>query len=157
VKLTLRPYEPGDFQALYRIDRACYEPGVAYSRRMLREYLELPESRCLVALLGDEVAGFVIAVWEDWYAHIITIDVIESARRHGVATALMAAIEKQMAADGVRMVELETATNNDAGIAFWQKMGYRTVSVYPRYYQNRTDAYRMLKEIASFRVRQRRM
>ncbi|MDE3135255.1 MAG: GNAT family N-acetyltransferase [Acidobacteriota bacterium] len=157
MKLTLRPYEPGDFEALYRIDRACYEPGIAYSRRMLREYLELPESRCLVALLGQEIAGFVIAVWQDWYAHVITIDVGEQARRHGVGSALMSAIEKQMAQAGVRMVELETALNNHPAIAFWQKLGYRAVSVYPRYYQNRTDAYRMVKEIASVRFRRPRM
>jgi ribosomal-protein-alanine N-acetyltransferase len=157
VKLSVRPCQPEDFEALYRIDRACYEPGVAYSRRMLREYMELPESHCLVALLGAEIAGFVIALWQDWYGHVITIDVIESARRHGVGSALMVAIEKQMADAGVRMVELETATNNHAGIAFWQRLGYRTVSVYPRYYQNRTDAYRMVKEIASIRIRKTRM
>jgi ribosomal-protein-alanine N-acetyltransferase len=157
VKLTLRPFEPSDFEALYRIDRTCYEPGVAYSRRMLREYLELPETRCLVAALGEEIAGFVIAVWQDWYAHVITIDVIESARRHGVGSALMAAIEKQMTAAGVRMVELETATNNHPAIAFWQRLGYRTVSVYPRYYRNRTDAYRMVKEVASPRFRRPRL
>ena len=91
MKLTLRPYQTGDFEALYRIDRACYEPGIAYSRRTLREYLTLPESHCLVALLDGDIAGFIIAFWQEWYAHVITIDVVESARRHGVGSALMAA------------------------------------------------------------------
>ena len=154
MKLTLRPFEPGDFEALFRIDRTCYEPGVAYSRRMLREYLELPESRCLVAVLGEEIAGFVIAVWQDWYAHVITIDVIESARRHGVGSAMLDEIEQQMATEGVRMVELETATNNHPAIAFWKRHGYRPVAVHHRYYKNRIDAYRMIKEIASARARE---
>ena len=153
MKLTLRPYQPGDFEALYRIDRACYEPGIAYSRRMLREYLAMPESHCLVALVDGEIAGFVIGVWQEWYAHVITIDVMESARRHGVGSAMMGEIEQEMAAEGVRFVELETATNNEPAVAFWKKHGYRPVSVYPRYYQNRTDAYRMVKEIASLRAR----
>ncbi len=156
MKLTLRPYQPDDFEALYRIDRACYEPGIAYSRRTLREYLGLPESHCLVAVLGREIAGFVIAFWQEWYAHVITIDVLESARRHGVGSAMMAEIEGQMAVAGVKMVELETATNNHPAIAFWEKHGYRTVAVHPRYYQNRTDAYRMVKEIASVREKQPR-
>jgi ribosomal-protein-alanine N-acetyltransferase len=154
VKLTLRPYESGDFEALYHIDRACYEPGIAYSRRTLREYLTLPESHCLVATLDGEIAGFIIAFWQEWYAHVITIDVAESARRHGVGSAMLGVIEQQMAAEGVRMVELETATNNHPAIAFWKRHGYRPVAVHHRYYKNRIDAYRMIKEIASARARE---
>lgn len=154
MKLTLRPYEPSDFQTLYRIDQVCYEPGIAYSRRMLREYLTLPESHCLVAVADEEIAGFVIAFWHEWYAHVITIDVVESARRQGVGSALLGEIEQQMAAAGVRMVELETAMNNPAAVAFWKRHGYRAVAIHPRYYKNRIDAYRMVKEIASVRARE---
>lgn len=154
MKLTLRPYQPSDFQALYRIDQACYEPGIAYSLRMLREYLTLPESHCLVAVAGGDIAGFVIAFWHEWYGHVITIDVVESARRQGVGSALLGEIEQQMAAAGVRMVELETAMNNPSAVAFWKKHGYRPVAIHPRYYKNRIDAYRMVKEIASVRARE---
>jgi ribosomal-protein-alanine N-acetyltransferase len=147
VDITLRPYQPEDFQALYLIDQACYEPGIAYGRRELREYLGLPGSRCWVAALGEEIVGFLIAFWGRWRAHIITIDVVESARRHHVGSALLAEAEREMAATGVRVVELETATNNEPAIAFWQKHGYQIVAIHPRYYLNRIDAYVMLKRL----------
>ncbi len=145
--ITLRPCRASDFESLLRIDHACYEPGIAYSRRELREYLSDRGSRCWVALLGQEITGFLIAIREGWLGHIITIDVVESARRHGVGSLLLAAAEREMAAAGARRVELETATNNQPAIAFWQRHGYETVEIIPRYYLNRIDAYLMIKRL----------
>jgi len=73
---------------------------------------------------------------------------VEAARRQGVGSALLAEIERQMARENVRLVELETATNNRPAIAFWKKHGYRPVSVYRRYYPGGADAYRMVKQLA---------
>jgi len=46
---------------------------------------------------------------------------------------------------GVRHILLETATDNDAGIAFWQRHGYRIEATLKRYYLGRLDAYEMRK------------
>ena len=48
---------------------------------------------------------------------------------------------------GVRRVSLETATDNEAGVAFWQRHGYRTSGVMRRYYLGRTDAFTMIKTL----------
>lgn len=143
--ITLRPYRPDDFQMLYRIDQECYEPGIAYGRRELREYLQLPGSRCWLAELAERIVGFLIAIGEDGRGHIVTIDVVESARRHGVGSLLLGLAEREMASVGIRALELETATNNEPAIAFWQKHGYRIVAIYPGYYLGRIDAYIMTK------------
>jgi len=55
------------------------------------------------------------------------------------------AAENALAVRGVREVELETAIDNAAGIAFWTSRGYRTVGTIPRYYLNRVDALCMTK------------
>jgi len=47
----------------------------------------------------------------------------------------------------VRYVELQTATNNEAGVAFWQRHGYRSSGVTRGYYLGRIDAYEMIKEL----------
>jgi ribosomal-protein-alanine N-acetyltransferase len=147
VDLCLRPYQPDDFDALYAIDRACYAPGIAYSKLTLRWFLRLPGADCLVAEAGGEIAGFILAEREGEYAHIITIDVLAEYRRHGIGTVLLRATEQRLAANGVRQIELETATDNDPAIAFWQKHGYRTVGVLKRYYLERLDAYSMHKSL----------
>ncbi|HVB34702.1 MAG TPA: N-acetyltransferase [Patescibacteria group bacterium] len=148
LNFTFRPCQPTDFETLYRIDRACYEPGIAYSRRTLRSFLTLRESHCWVACLAGEIAGFLIAFWEDGLGHVITIDVVESARRLGAGSALLALAEREMSQGGVRRVDIETATNKRPAIAFWNKHGYRAIGVHPRYYQGRIDAYLMSKRLA---------
>jgi ribosomal protein S18 acetylase RimI-like enzyme len=147
LKFTFRHCRPSDFETLYRIDRACYEPGIAYSRRTLRAFLTIRESRCWVACLEREIIGFLIAYCEAPVGHLITIDILESARRRGAGSALLAIAEREMASSGITVVELETATNNHPAIAFWNKRGYQVDGIHPRYYMGRIDAYLMSKRL----------
>jgi [ribosomal protein S18]-alanine N-acetyltransferase len=149
---TLREYDPSDFDALHSLDRACYPPGISYSRRTLKWFLALPGADCLVAENREkphEILGFIVAEADDEaHGHIITIDIAESSRRSGVGTALLRAMEQRLAARGVSRVTLETATSNEPAVAFWQRHGYRTHGVLPRYYLGRLDAYSMSKLLA---------
>jgi ribosomal-protein-alanine N-acetyltransferase len=145
-------YSPEDFDALHALDLACYPPGISYSRRTLKWFLALPDAECLVAKSCDplnEIAGFIIAESDGADGHIITIDIAESWRRAGVGTALLRETERRLAARGVRRVSLETATSNEPAVAFWQRHGYRSHGVLPRYYLGRLDAYSMSKKLAA--------
>jgi len=144
----LRSYKPEDFETLYEIDQACYEPAIAYSRRELRNYLRFPGANCLVAEAGGETAGFIITAHAREWGYIITIDVLESYRRHGAGSLLLAEIERKLAASGVREVSLETATDNGSAIAFWRKHGYRKRGVKRGYYPGGRDAFSMGKLLA---------
>jgi len=148
VSRILRRYQADDFEALHQMDQACYPPGIAYSKSTLRWFLRLPGKNCLVAEDDGEIAGFILAAQEDDHAHIITLDVLEAYRRRGIGTALLTAVEKSLAANGTHQVELETATNNAAAIAFWRRHGYRTRGILKRYYLDRVDAYSMEKTLA---------
>jgi ribosomal protein S18 acetylase RimI-like enzyme len=165
--IKLRTHVPEDFETLYRIDRVCYEPEIAYSRRELRDYLQFPGAECVVAeaiesgshrsyqTLSEgpvcqetaQIAGFCIAAHQETWGYIITMDVLEAYRRRGVGTALLTEEERRLAVWGVREVGLETATDNESAIAFWQKHGYRTRAVRKGYYPGGRDAYRMTKII----------
>jgi ribosomal-protein-alanine N-acetyltransferase len=145
--LLLRPADPRDFAALYRLDQACFPPGIAYSKTILRHFLTLPGAECVVAEDDKHIAGFLLAEENTPLAHITTLDVAESHRRRGVGAALLAQVEQNLAARGVRTMLLETATTNDAAIAFWQKHGYRTEAVLKRYYPGGLDAYEMRKRL----------
>ena len=158
--MSIRAYDPSNFEALYQIDQACYPPGIAYSKRMLRWFLRLPGAECLVAETGGTIVGFIVTEREDGghevrrytreeaTGHIITLDVLEPQRRHGTGSALLAQAERNLAARGVTRVVLETATDNAAAIAFWQKHGYRTRGVLKSYYLDRVDAYWMDKSLS---------
>jgi ribosomal protein S18 acetylase RimI-like enzyme len=146
--IRLREYAPQDLEALCEIDRACYEPAIAYSRREMRAFLNAEGADCVVAQSETEIAGFCITAREADEGYIVTIDVLEAFRKKGVGSALLAEIEKRMAAEGVRMVGLDTATDNVSAIAFWQKHGYRKLGIRKGYYPNGRDAFAMVKSIA---------
>src|SRR5258708_33344969 len=54
---AIRPYNSRDFAKLFRIDQACYPPGIAYSKNTLRWFLNLPGAKCLVAEVSGKIAG----------------------------------------------------------------------------------------------------
>jgi ribosomal-protein-alanine N-acetyltransferase len=150
VKFALRPYDSSDFDALYKLDRACYPPGIAYSRSMLRWFLKQRGAICLVAgTTAGEINAFILAEADPPVGHIITLDVSVESRRSGLGSELTTAVESELAGRGVREVELETAVDNAAGIAFWMRHGYRTVGTIPRYYLDRVDALCMTKVLAA--------
>ncbi len=145
--IHIRAYQPHDFPALHKLDQACFASGIAYSKNTLRYFLDLESSACLVAEIERDVAGFVVSEVDAPLAHIITLDVAERYRRNGVGSLLLAAAEERLAAQGVRSVLLETAVDNEAAIAFWQRHGYRTHGRLKRYYLGRIDAYEMQKTL----------
>ena len=153
MEFTLRDYSPSDLETLYSIDQACYPRGIAYSRRMLRWYLGQRGALCIVAQAAGARAedpllmGFLIAHYRGAEGYIVTIDVLEAYRRAGVGSALLQETERRLANAGVRYVGLQTATNNEAGVAFWQRHGYRSSGVSRGYYLGRIDAYEMFKEL----------
>jgi ribosomal protein S18 acetylase RimI-like enzyme len=149
VKITLRTYSAADFETLYEIDQACYPPDTAYSRSDMRAYLALAGAECVVAEVDapKKIAGFCISARRNKDGYIVTMDVLEQYRRLGIATALLAEIEKRLAENGVLRIGLETATDNQAGVAFWQKHGYRTRGVRKGYYPGRRDAHAMAKNL----------
>ena len=146
--MRLRPFQPDDLPKLYEIDQACYEPAIAYSKRELKNYLRFPGADCVIADSDGQIAGFCMSAHQDARGYIITIDVLEPYRRHGLGTMMLREAERALSASGVQEVALETATNNASAIAFWKKHGYRTQGVTKNYYSGGLDAYSMHKLIA---------
>jgi [ribosomal protein S18]-alanine N-acetyltransferase len=155
-QFQIRASTPEDFEALYAIDQLCFESGIAYSRRELRIYLRLPGAECLVAEAAGKPIGFIVIVHDAASAYIITLDVLPEYRRQGVAASLLETAEKGLTARDVGQVSLETATDNAAAIAFWQKHGYRTYGIIENYYPGGRSAYSMTKSIANRPSRKRR-
>jgi ribosomal-protein-alanine N-acetyltransferase len=145
MRVTLRSYEPQDFETLYKIDQVCYLPDIAYSREDFRTYMRFPGADCVVAEARGRIVGFCLTANKGAQGYIITIDVLEEFRRHGAGSALVSEVERRLMTLGVRRVRLETATDNESAIAFWQKHGYRKRAVRKGYYPGGRDAYAMSK------------
>jgi ribosomal-protein-alanine N-acetyltransferase len=164
VPFSIRDFQPADFETLWRIDQLCFPPGISYSRAELKLYIRRRGSFTLLAvdaapsmtavpdsgegekifppiqLSSAPIAGFIIAEAGRDSGHIITIDVIEAARRAGVGSFLLRAAEDRLRMAHCRSVELETAVDNISALSFYKRHAYSVIKTFPRYYSNGVDA-----------------
>jgi ribosomal-protein-alanine N-acetyltransferase len=165
VAFTIRDFRPVDFDTLWRIDQACFPPGIAYSRRELKFYMQRKGAFTLIAVnggtistsglgssqspgpSGQAVAGFIVAEADRGSGHIITIDVIAGARRSGVGSLLLQRAEDRLHDLHCRAVELETAVDNISALSFYKRQGYSVIGTAPRYYSNGVDALLLQKDL----------
>ncbi len=146
-EIKLRGYGTDDLETLYAIDQACYPPGIAYSRRTLRWFLKQPGADCLVGEVQGVLTGFILTEHDGALGHIVTLDVLQDYRRRGFGSALLEAAERRLAGCRVRRADLETATENEAAVAFWLRHGYRTRGLLKGYYGRGQDAFAMSKSL----------
>jgi ribosomal-protein-alanine N-acetyltransferase len=144
--MRLRAYRHDDLETLYKIDQACFAPGISYPHEELRQFISQRGSRTWVAEESGEVAGFLIAERQaQRVAHIVTIDVMDGWRRRRVGSLLMDAAEHWAREQKLLLVYLETAENNTAAQAFYAARGYRKVDRIASYYSDGTSAWVLLK------------
>ena len=154
VLFRIRQFEKADFDTLWRIDQACFDPQLAYSRPEMAFYMRRPGSFTLVAeaedskVPGNGILGFIVAETRRKTGHIITIDVVAEARRTGIGSALLRSAEDQLLRAGVVAVALETPVNNEAAIRFYKQKGYFVEKTVAGYYSGQMDALVMTKELA---------
>lgn len=151
--LELRDYRPQDFQRLLEIDQACFVEGIAYSVHELRHFLNRPSAVQIVAENAGEIQGFVIADHfrprksDQRMGRIITIDVLPQARRSGLGSRLLSAVEEKIKEAGAGYISLETAVDNFAALHFYKKHGYVGLKILRNYYLDSVDALLMGKKL----------
>jgi len=111
----------------------------------------------LVAEENGEVLGYIMCrvEYDNLYTnpskvgkrgHIISLAVVESARRRGIGTALMIeAMESMKKFYGAEEYYLEVRVSNEPAIRLYKKLGYSVIKVIPNYYLDGEDAYLMAR------------
>jgi ribosomal-protein-alanine N-acetyltransferase len=159
----LRDFRKDDFERIWRLDQLCFPRGIAYTQPELAYYLTRGNAFTVVAEDGGDppqLVGFIVAqrlrpskarAPAAAVGHIITIDVASSARRSGLGTELLRVAEQRLTQLGCDRVTLETAVDNAAAIAFYERHDYSVVRTIPRYYHGELDALRMEKQLVALR------
>lgn len=149
----LRAYREQDFKKLLAVDEICFVAGIAYTEDELLHFLTQPTAVTLVSEKAGKIEGFVIADrfrsrgGGRWMGHIVTLDVMPEARRHGLGATLLTQAEKELKAAGCDHVALEVAEDNSPAIGFYKKHGYTVLKILPRYYLDSIDGLLMGKRL----------
>jgi len=146
VPFKIRAYRPEDLPTLHSIDRACFPPGIAFSRLELSFYLKQPGSIARIADGGGKVVGFVVGrVEPDNSGHVVTLDVISNARRANVGTSLMKVLHQEFGKRKVAVSVLEVNAEDEGARQFYEKLEYQYLELLKGYYYGRLNAYRMVR------------
>ncbi len=143
----LRELLAEDLDAAHALDRACFEPGIAYSRAELRMLMQRPGAIGLAIEENGRLAAFAIAERRGRTGHLITIDIAESARRRGLGRRLFAEAARRLRDAGAEEVRLEVDVRNAGAIRFYESLGFERTRTLKSYYGRGLDGYEMVRDI----------
>src|SRR3989441_1219834 len=135
------------------VSRVAAQEEVAVALELLDESLAGDDDyRFLGSYAGDELTGY--ACWGPTPGTRGTYDlywiVVEPAwQGKGVGTQLLAAVERQLLADGCRLIVVETSSRAEylATRGFYERRGYRPAARLPGYYAPGDDLVIYLKDL----------
>ena len=139
----IRPTTPADLPALARLEGSAFSDP--WSLAMLEEALAARGAITLVAELGGEVIGSVMARHVADEGEILTIAVDPAHRRQGLGRVLLGAALARMAEVGVKAVWLEVRTSNVAARMMYLGCGFVAAGVRRGYYRRPTEDALILK------------
>jgi ribosomal-protein-alanine N-acetyltransferase len=142
--MNLRDFRMGDFEEVYRLDQACFEPGIAYERSELRRFLSLSTAQAVVVEVGGRIVGFAVGYLSvHQLGHVVTLDVAEENRGRAIGSALLTELLRRFEAAFVVEVKLEVDMENEAAIAFYERFGFGRKRRLPDYYGPNRPAWEM--------------
>jgi ribosomal-protein-alanine N-acetyltransferase len=129
---TIRRLAYSDLPAVISIERRAFP--TPWSLAMFVLELSKPSGICLAAIDGDELLGYLICSRYDQVWHLMNVAVAPERRRAGVARRLIAKLVEE--AGGKLPFTLEVRVSNAAAITMYERLGFRSAGVRPRYYQD---------------------
>ena len=127
------------FEELSNLHKKCF-PNKPWSAD---DFHDLKKSGCEIIISEN---GFIVYRTVADEAEIITIGVNPEMRRNGIASAMIGIIEKTIKNQGIKKIFLEVASTNTPAQKLYEKLGFETVGLRPKYYDG-VDAILMEKEL----------
>lgn len=151
VRLTLRPYEPNDLPTLHALDVECFELPFRFSRRTLKRFVDDPCGFTRVALVGGEIAGFLVVhllrSQDEDFGYVVTLDVGREQRRAGLGLRLMREAESLALSRGARRMVLHVFSGNTGARRFYGRAGYEELGRVADFYGVGKDALLLAKRL----------
>ena len=149
--MRYRLYEQEDFELLYAIEEACFEPPFRFDRALMHSLVRRALGAAWIAEVDGRMAGFAIVAWtrrkERREAYIQTIEVLPGERTRGVGRALLSRCEGSARGAGAEVVWLHVAESNTAAIRLYESRGYLREGRLEDYYPAGGSAFILVKRL----------
>ena len=129
---AIRRLTYADLPQVVAIERRAFP--TPWSLAMFVLELSKPAGVCLAAFEDEEMVGYLICSRYDVVWHVMNVSVDPAQRRRGVASRLLSALLARVGEDA--RLTLEVRTSNGGALALYERFGFRSAGVRPRYYQD---------------------
>jgi [ribosomal protein S18]-alanine N-acetyltransferase len=135
--VDIRRLTYADLPQVVAIERRAFT--TPWSLAMFVLELSKASGICLAAEADGELVGYLICSRYDTIWHVMNVAVDPDRRRRGIASALIGVLLDRVGPDAP--VTLEVRRSNAGAIVLYERFGFRSAGVRPRYYaDNGEDA-----------------
>jgi [ribosomal protein S18]-alanine N-acetyltransferase len=131
-EVRVRRLAYSDLPAVIAIERRSFP--IPWSLAMFVLELSKPSGICLAAIAADELLGYLVCSRYDQVWHLMNVAVAPEQRRLGVASRLLGRLFEE--GRGQLPFTLEVRVSNRQAIAMYERFGFRSAGVRPRYYHD---------------------
>lgn len=137
MKIKITALSEEHIETLAELERICFSDP--WSENSLREMLTSETARFFVAVVDDEIVGYMGTHIVCESAFVDNIAVFPQYRRQGVAKALLNHVFTMVQANGVDFISLEVRPSNTSAVALYESLGFESMGERPNYYRNPTE------------------
>ncbi len=134
-EVQVRRLAYSDLPAVIAVERRSFP--TPWSLAMFVLELSKPSGICLAATAGDELLGYLVCSRYDQVWHLMNVAVAPERRRAGVASRLISQLFAE--ARGELPFTLEVRVSNRQAITMYERFGFRSAGVRPRYYHDNDE------------------
>jgi ribosomal-protein-alanine N-acetyltransferase len=130
----VRPMTVADIEVVSGLERDIFPDP--WSARAFAEELAAEGRFYLVCQEDGEVVGYagLLMIAED--AHVVTLGVCASRRRHGLGTLLMLRLAEHALSGGAANLTLEVRADNEEAQSLYRRFGFVPIGVRRHYYRD---------------------
>lgn len=144
---SVRPANLGDLQKICQVEYSSFTHD-PYPSFLIDRLLK--DQKALVFVATDqssEIIGYLFSKIENQYAHLISIAVLPTKRRSGVASRLLETLIATLRKTRIHEVGLEVRSDNKAAIQLYAQFKFNEERTIPQYYSDGSSALLMRKVI----------
>ncbi|MFI5448881.1 MAG: ribosomal protein S18-alanine N-acetyltransferase [Candidatus Bathyarchaeia archaeon] len=138
---TVRRASVADLYDVCMIEENSFDDP--YPRVLLAELLRRCPASFVAVDVDGRVVGYCVSSIRAEEAHLISIAVLRSRRRIGIAQTLINELKRFLSDRGVMTLFLEVRVDNGTAIRLYSRLGFRRVRILDRYYSNGASALKM--------------
>jgi ribosomal protein S18 acetylase RimI-like enzyme len=125
--MEIRPYNETDEKEVAKLWREVFPGSPAWNKPEsdIKRKLKIQRELFFVAIIDKAIIGTAMAGYDGHRGWVYYVAVKPEYRRQGIGEALMKRVEQGLKQIGCPKLNLQVRADNDAVVAFYEKLGYK--------------------------------